>query len=58
MMKNEVITQSYVLSDLVPNVGQKICEWQLFTIPEILCEFTQIACTVFYEIITVTPDHH
>jgi hypothetical protein len=43
---------------LVQSVDQKICGRQGFKISELLCEFPQIPCTLFYEIITVRPGYH
>jgi hypothetical protein len=53
-MMSEVVDQPSVVSDdLLQSVAQKISERWLFTIPEVLCEFPHISCTVVYEIIIV-----
>jgi hypothetical protein len=52
-MKNAVVSD-----DLVQSVNQKICETRRFTISELSCEFTQIWCTVLYEIITIKRGYY
>jgi hypothetical protein len=50
--------QPSVMNDLVENVDHNSCERWHFTISELLCEFPQMSCAVFYEIIIVRLSYH